>query len=188
MVRVALYARVSTADQEPANQLHVLRGWAETQGYEAVEYVDHATGRNTNRPAFRHLRADVMRRHVGVVAVVRVDRAFRSVGDMYMVLDEWAGRGAEFVSVTQTIDTRSGIGRAFLGILAILAALESDMIAERVKEGMARARREGKHVGRPRLRLSRERVVRTVAECGGDVKAAAVTLGCSEQTVRNRMK
>ena len=186
-MRVALYARVSTADQEPENQLHVLRGWAETQGYEAEEYVDHATGRNTNRPAFRRLCSDVMRRHVGVVAVVRVDRAFRSVPDMYAVLEEWAGRGVEFVSVTQPIDTRSGLGRAFLGILAILAALESDMIADRVKDGMARAQREGKHVGRPRLRLSRDRAVRTVAECGGDVKAAALALGCSTKTVQRRM-
>lgn len=186
-MRVALYARVSTDDQDPEAQLHILRGWAETQGYEVEEYVDHATGRNTNRPAFKRLRADVMRRHVGMVAVVRVDRAFRSAPDMYALLEEWAGRGVEFISVTQPIDTRSALGRAFLGILGILAEWESDMISDRVTAGMERARREGKHVGRPRLRLSRERAVRTVAECGGDVKAAALALGCSTKTVQRRM-
>jgi site-specific DNA recombinase len=84
------------------------------------------------------------------VLVLKLDRAFRSVMDTANTMDNLQHHKVGFVSITQDFDTTSSSGRLMLNLLAAFAEFERDMISERVKEGMARAKAEGKHVGRPR--------------------------------------
>jgi len=186
--RAALYARVSTRDknQAPETQLQPLRDWAARLEYDDREYVDHASGRDLNRPVWKRLEADWRRGQVKVVAVVCLDRAFHSIMDMYQTFAEWEGRGIRFVALTQPVDTGTPVGKLLTTVLGAVAEFESDLTRERVREGLARIRRDGKHVGRPRRRLGRLRAQMAVRECGS-IRAAARFLGVSESTLRRRL-
>ena len=151
-MRAALYARVSTIDkdQNPETQLRALRAFCEAQGYEiAGEYVDNASAVDTKgRTAWR----DLFNKSgsYDVLAVMKIDRAWRSVVMMLHDLDELDRRGKLFVAITQPIDTRTSVGRLSLNILSAVAEFERELISERTLEGLARARAEGQTLGRPR--------------------------------------
>jgi len=152
--RAALYARVSTRDrdQNPETQLLPLREWAARSGYAVTEYVDQASTADFNRrTAWARLLEDIRLRRVYVVAVLRLDRGFRSVKELHNTLAEWTARGVEFMGMTQPVDTTTPHGRLMLMVIGAMAEFERDLIAVRVREGMRRARAEGKHVGRPHL-------------------------------------
>ncbi len=155
MTRVGLYARVSTSDkdQDPETQLVALRDYCRMQGWEVVsEYVDQASARDlTHRTAWRQLLDDGARRRFRAVVVFKLDRAFRSVKDMHDTLAAWDTLGIAFKSVREQFDTATAVGRLLLNLLAAVAEFELEMIRERVKAGMDRARRQGKRIGRPRV-------------------------------------
>jgi len=153
-LRVALYARVSTRDkdQNPETQLYALRAHCQRLGWEiAKEYVDTASAGNLrDRTAWRRLLDDVRLGGWDTVVVLKLDRAFRSVKETYDTLGFLEAHRKGFVAATQPVDTTTSTGKLILGVLASVAEFERDIIAERVKEGMARARSQGKHVGRPK--------------------------------------
>lgn len=152
-MRVALYARVSTRDkdQNPETQLLALRQYAANHGWVVTtEYVDQASAADLRgRARWRELIEQVRPHHFDAVMVLRLDRAFRSSKETYDTLSYFSDHKVGFVSITQPIDTTSSTGKLLLGILAAMAEFESNLIRERVKEGMARAQSEGKRVGRP---------------------------------------
>ena len=154
-MRVALYAKVSTSDgdQNPETQLMALRDYCKTQGWEVVtEYVDQASARDlARRTAWRDLLDDAAKRRFKAVVVFKLDRAFRSVKDMHDTLAAWDGLGVAFKSIREQFDTSTAVGRLLLNMLAAVAEFELEMIRERVKAGMDRARRQGKRIGRPRV-------------------------------------
>ena len=153
-MRVALYARCSTDDkgQEPETQLLPLRAYAAQQGWEVVgEYVDLASATDQRgRAKWRELLARVRRGGLDAIAVTKLDRAFRSCLDTYETLDYLARHRVGFIATTQPIDTTTPTGKLLLGVLAAVAEFERSLISERVRDGMARAKAEGKHVGRPK--------------------------------------
>lgn len=153
-MKVALYARVSTRDrdQNPETQLFALREYADRHEMEIVgEYIDEASaGDFRRRVRWRDLISDVKLRKCEAVLVLRLDRAFRSVKEAVNTLEDFDHHRVAFVSITQDIDTGSPMGKFLLHQLAAFAELEHDLISERVREGMNRAKAEGKHVGRPR--------------------------------------
>ncbi len=187
--RAALYARVSTKDkdQNPETQLVMLRDWATRQEFDVTEYVDKASGKDLNRPAWQQLTQDWRSGKVDVIAVIRIDRAFRSVVDMHTSFDEWEGRSIRFASITQPIDTGTSMGKFITTLLAAVAELEREMIGERVKEGLARALREGKKLGRPKSRLSANRASIVLEQHSGDYETAAKSLNVSSSTLRRRV-
>jgi len=186
---IALYARVSTPDQDTAEQVHMLKAWAEAQGKHWGEvYQDTASGRDLNRPGWQRMVADWRKGGITAVAVTKLDRAFRSLSDMHSTLTELEGRGIRFVATTQPVDTSIPLGKLALNILGSFAEFEREMISERVTEGMNRARREGKRIGRPKSKLSVNRANVTLADHNGDYQAAAESLGVSESTVRRRVR
>ena len=154
-MRVALYARVSTVDkdQDPETQLMALRDYCRAQGWEiSNEYVDTASARDlAHRTAWRDLLDDAAKRRFKAVVVFKLDRAFRSVKDMHDTLAVWDALGISFKSVREQFDTGTAVGRLLLNLLAAVAEFELEMIRERVKAGMDRARRQGKRIGRPRV-------------------------------------
>ena len=154
-MKVAIYARVSTSDkdQDPETQLLPLRDFCAAQGWEAVDkYVDHAPANDqAHRVRWRHLLDDSAKRKFSVVLVFKLDRAFRSVKHMHDTLAVWEMVGVSFKSIREQFDTSTALGRLLLNLLASLAEFELEMIRERVKAGMDRARRQGKKIGRPKV-------------------------------------
>ena len=154
-MRVGLYARVSTSDkdQDPDTQLYALRDFCSAQGWEVYrEYVDHASALDiSHRTAWRELMDDAAKRKFKVVFVFKLDRAFRSVKHMHDTLAVWEALGIDFRSLREGFDTSTAVGRLLLNILGSLAEFELELIRERVKAGMDRAKRQGKRIGRPRV-------------------------------------
>ena len=161
MKRAALYMRVSTVDQHPETQLHDLRQMAAQRGYEIVqEYTDRISGTQAKRPGLGDLMRDARRGKFDVVLVWASDRIARSVKHFLEVLDELNRLKIEFVSFREQIDTGGPLGRAIVVIIGAIAELERNLIIERVRAGMRRARLEGRHIGRNPLELDDEAIRR----------------------------
>src|SRR5947199_2854112 len=177
--RVAIYARVSTADQSCEPQLRDLREYVAARGWRAEEYVDvGVSGTRQRRPALDRLLAAVKARKVDVVVVAAFDRLGRSVRHLVETLELLRHLGVEFVSLREQIDTGSPLGQAVFTIIAAIAQLERSLIVERVKAGLRRARAEGKRLGRPRLKVD-EHQLRIVVNQKLPVRAASKLLGVS---------
>src|SRR5438552_1765473 len=177
--RVAIYARVSTVDQDCEPQLRDLREYVAARGWRAAEFVDQGvSGARERRPALDRLLAEVKVRKVDVVVVAAFDRFGRSVRHLVETLELFRHLGVEFVSLREQIDTGSPLGQAVFTIIAAIAQLERSLIVERVKAGLRRAKAEGKRLGRPRLRVDVRHLERIV-ERGLPVRAAAKELGIS---------
>src|SRR5881397_1373677 len=161
MKRAALYLRVSTLDQHPETQLYDLRQMAQQRGYQIVEeYTDRISGAKARRPGLDALMRDARRGRFDVVLVWASDRIARSVKHFLEVLDELNRLNIEFVSFREQIDTGGPLGRAIVVIIGAIAELERNLIVERVRAGMRRARLEGRHIGRRPLDLDREAILR----------------------------
>jgi DNA invertase Pin-like site-specific DNA recombinase len=159
--RTAIYTRVSTADQHPETQLYDLREMARLRGYEIVqEYTDVISGAKAKRPGLDQLMADARRHRFDVVLVAAFDRMARSVRHFLEVVDELSHLGIEFISHRENIDTTGPLGRAMVVIVGAIAELERNVIVERVRAGMRRARLEGRQIGRTPMDIDRAQVVR----------------------------
>ena len=152
--RIAVYARVSTSDQSTESQLLDLRRYVRERGWDIFkEYVDEGiSGTKDSRPALNELMDDARKRRFDVVLVWRFDRFARSTKHLILALEEFKNLGVDFVSFQENIDTSSPLGSAIFTIISAVAQLERDIIAERVKAGLRRARENGKKLGRPRGR------------------------------------
>jgi DNA invertase Pin-like site-specific DNA recombinase len=152
--RAALYLRVSTLDQHPETQLYDLRQMAGQRGWQIVEeYTDRVSGAKARRPGLDRLMFDARRGKFDVVLVWASDRLARSVKHFLEVLDELSRLNVEFLSFRENLDTGGPLGRAFIVIISAIAELERNLIIERVRAGMRRARLEGRHIGRKPLEL-----------------------------------
>ena len=180
--RAAIYARVSTLDQEPENQLAELRRYLDARGWEAQEFIDRGvSGAVDRRPALDQLIRDARRRRFDVVVCWRLDRLGRSLKHLGTLLDELQVLGVAFVSLQEGIDATTPAGKLQMHILAAIAEFERARIAERVAAGLARARRQGKKLGRPRCHIARADLERTAALSS---RSAAKILGVSATTLR----
>ena len=185
-IRVAVYARVSTLDQEPENQLAELRRYVEVRGWTGTEYVDRGvSGAKDRRPALDRLVTDATRRRFDVLICWRLDRLGRSLKHLVTLLDELQALGVASVSLGEGIDCTTPAGRLRLHILAALAEFERARIAERVRAGLARARRQGKRLGRPYAEVP---LARLTAVEGLPLRAAAAQLGVSRSTLKRWRK
>jgi DNA invertase Pin-like site-specific DNA recombinase len=178
----AIYARVSTLDQEPENQLQELRRYVEARGWSAVEYVDRGvSGAKDRRPALDQLVADARRRRFDVLVCWRLDRLGRSLKHLITLLDELQAVGVAFVSLAEGIDATTPAGKLQMHILGAIAEFERGRIVERVRAGLVRAKAQGQRLGRPRREIDPERLA-TVA--GLPVREAARRLGVPRSTLQ----
>ncbi len=176
-MRAAIYARVSTLDQEPENQLQELRRYIEARGWTAVQYVDRGvSGAKDRRPALDQLLTNARRRRFDVLVCWRLDRLGRNLRHLITLLDELQALGVAFVSLAEGIDATTPAGKLQMHILGAIAEFERERIRERVLAGLQRARTQGKRLGRPRGRPA------AVAVPGGSVRAAARIWGVSKST------
>ena len=141
-LRAAIYARVSTLDQEPENQLAELRKYVQARGWSAHEYTDKGiSGAKDQRPSLDALIRDAKRRKFDVLVCWRLDRLGRSLKHLVTLLDELQLLGIAFVSLTEGIDATTPTGKLQMHLLAAIAEFERARIAERVTAGLARADR-----------------------------------------------
>jgi DNA invertase Pin-like site-specific DNA recombinase len=164
MKRAVLYLRVSTIDQTTANQERELRQIAERVGYNLLKvYKDHgisgARGRD-QRPAFNSMCRAAARREFDVVMAWSVDRLGRSLQDLIGFLSELHALGIDLFLHQQGLDTTTPAGKAMFQMMGVFAEFERSIIQERVRAGLARAKSEGKQLGRPRLDAALEKRIR----------------------------
>ena len=151
--KAAMYVRVSTDEQETDMQEVEIREYCEKRGWSCVLYRDKAqSGAKNDRPALNTMLSDMRRRRFDVVVVWKLDRLARSLRQLLTIGEECRSLGVDLVSLRQNIDTTLPAGRLTFQILGAVAEFERELLRERVKAGMAQAKRTGKHVGRPALR------------------------------------
>ncbi len=191
--RAAIYARVSTKNgQTSANQIMRLREVAEKAGWEIVEeFVDRgisgAKGRD-KRPAFDRLCKAATRREIDVVMAWSVDRLGRSLQDLVAFLNELQASGVDLYLDRQGVDTTTPGGKALFQMMGVFAEFERAMIQERVHAGLARARKQGKRLGRPKVAKKTERAILTARATGKGINRIATDLGVGSSTVRRVIK
>ena len=184
MKRAGLCMRVSTVDQHPETQLLDLRQMAAQRCYTIIhEYTDRISGTKAKRPGLDAMMADGRRGRFDVVLVWASDRIARSVKHFLDVLDELNRLQIEFISFQENIDTGGPLGRAIVVIIGAIAELERNLIIERVRAGMRRARLEDRPIGRQPLDLDRQAIVRD-RQRGQSLGQIARTCRISRTTVQ----
>jgi DNA invertase Pin-like site-specific DNA recombinase len=181
-VKAAIYVRVSTLDQHAANQLPELHKYVADRGWEAHEYVDRGvSGAKDSRPALNRLLADARRRRFDVIVVWSLDRLGRSLKHLVGLLDDLQAMGVGIISLREGLDWTTPSGRLQAQLLAMIAEFERARLRERVLAGLARARRDGKRLGRPRRQVT----ARDLAQVPGlSVRAAARELKVSPSVLQ----
>lgn len=186
--RVALYLRVSTDGQTTENQLKDLHEVADRAGWTVVEVIEDAgisgsKGRD-KRPGLDRLLRMVTQRKVDMVAAWSVDRLGRSLQDLVGLLNELHGAGCDLFLHKQAIDTTTSAGRAMFGMLGVFAEFEREMIRERVNAGLARAKAQGKTLGRPKTDAAAIERIRALRADGMGMVRIAKTIGCGVSVVQ----
>src|SRR5215472_5998479 len=188
--RVALYLRVSTKNgQTVDNQRQALaeaigrrKGWIIVDEFG----LSGAKGRD-KRPEFDRLLKDVVRGKFDVVAAWSVDRLGRSLQDLVGFLGEVHAAGVDLYLDRQGVDTSTPAGKALFQMLGVFAEFERSLIVERVRAGIARAKREGtrsgKAFGRPKISAEREAAVRAALAAGTGIRKTARLCGTGNATV-----
>ena len=174
--RAAIYARVSTTDrgQDPENQLRQLRRWCKQQGYSiTTEYVESQTGRKgaADREQFRKMMDDASKGEFDLLVVWALDRLTREgLAHTVHYLRKLDTFGVGFHSYSEPmLSTRDEMVRDILiGVFAALAKVEAVKLSERTKAGLARAKKEGRVGGRPRITISKadQKTVRQLRQDG----------------------
>ena len=183
--RVACYARTSTADQVTGleSQVRVLKTYCEQNNILNVEFFtdNGVSGTKSNRPALDQMMVAVERDEIESVVVYSFSRFARSTTHLLNALSAFKKKNVHFVILTEKIDTNSPVGVAIFSILASISQLERDLIADRVKCGLANARAKGKLLGRKKMRDSD--LIRKLLKSGLSYRAVSSIAKCSHGSV-----
>jgi DNA invertase Pin-like site-specific DNA recombinase len=183
--RAGLYARVSTEDQKSLpQQIRALKQYAAERGWTVTHEVEEIASGAKTRPKRDELMEAARRREIDCVIVSRLDRWGRSLGDLVTTLDEFSELGVAFVSLTEALDLTTSTGRAMAGMIAVFAEFERELIRERVRAGIAEAKRKGTRFGRPRTGDKHAEEVRQLFRKTKSQRATAAALGLRRTTVR----
>jgi len=184
-LRAALYARVSTHDQQTLPlQLTTMRKYVRQRGWKIAAEAREVGSGAAQRPQREAILKAARRREIDVVLVWRLDRWGRSVADLAVTLKELNELGVAFVSLTEALDLTTSTGRAMAGMLAVFAEFEREVMRERIKAGIAQARKEGRPHGRPPLDRATAANVRKLARKGINSSEIARRLSISRTSVR----
>ncbi len=190
--RVGLYLRVSTTGQTVENQRQDLERVVQQRGWQLAEtYIDHgisgAKGRD-KRPAFDRMCRDAARGKLDIVAAWSIDRLGRSLNHVAAFMAELLEQNVALYLHQQNVDGTTSSGKAMLGMAAVFAEFERSVTIERINAGLARARSQGKRLGRPSVGSRIEGKIRDLrAEGLGKLKIAS-KLGCGVSTVQRVLK
>lgn len=144
-MKVAVYCRVSTEDQDASKQEFALKEYCKNKGWEIYNvYKDTISGTKSSRPSFNRLLEDMRNLKFSCILVTKLDRLGRSLQHLLSLIEEFNRKGINFVAATQNIDSTSATGKLQLQILGAFAEFERNLISERTKEGLKRATGVGK--------------------------------------------
>lgn len=144
-MKVAIYCRVSTEDQDAEKQVKACLEYCERNNFEVFKvYKDVISGTKSSRPAFNKLLEDMRHYRFNAVMVTKLDRLGRSLKHLLTLIDEFANKGINFIATTQNIDTSSAAGKFQLQVMGAFAEFERNIISERTKEGLKYAQNVGK--------------------------------------------
>ena len=184
-LRVGLYARVSTHDQQTLPlQISAMREYAERRGWTVAIQIEDVGSGAKDRPARNEIIAAAMRREIDIVLVWKLDRWGRSLLDLVTTLKELQAVGVNFVSLNDSLDFTTPSGQAMAGMLAVFAQYERDILRDRVKAGIAEARKNGKPHGRPRSVREFSDEVKRLFAAGMSKSRIARRVGIGRTSVR----
>jgi len=188
-MKVALYLRVSTTDQDPETQGREVRSFVASHGWDVIEtYQDiGVSGARARRPALDRLVKDAWHGRFDAVIVWDLSRMARSTLHALQLLQEFEQMRVRLVAVKQTFDTDTPLGRAFFTLAAMIAELERSFLIERVRAGMARARAEGKRIGRPVRGVDLEQL-RQLRTAGLSIRQIAARMEIPSSTIAKRLR
>jgi len=151
-MKAGLYIRVSTLDQTTMNQEIELKKYCEIHNIEIFNIYreEGVSGTKTSRPQLDLMLQDMRRKKFDCLIVWKFDRLGRSTAHLLQVLGELQNKGVRLVATSQSVDTDTPMGKFFFTILSGFAEMEREMIVERIKLGLARRRKQGKLMGRPK--------------------------------------
>jgi len=182
----AIYARAGTHHQDADIQLRELRQYAQMRGFNVVgEFVDYESGSKEDRAQLNRMMDLARKRSIDCVLVWKFDRFARSSTHLIIALEEFGNLGIHFISQTENIDTPSPLGQAMHTIIAAVAQFERELIRERVRAGIQKARAQGKPHGRPATKAGTVKEMRRLRQQGWSLRKVTRQLGVSPQTVKN---
>src|SRR3984893_13389479 len=185
MFRAGLYARVSTHDQQTLPlQMRAMREYAARRGWTIAVQIKEVGSGAAERELREKLLDSARRREIDVVLVWRLDRWGRSLVDLVVTLKELAELGVSFVSLNEALDLTTATGRAMAGVLSVFAAFEHEILRERIRAGIAEARLQGKHLGRPVTVGRQASQIRKLHRAGVSKAEIARRLSISRTSVR----
>jgi putative DNA-invertase from lambdoid prophage Rac len=184
-VRVGLYARVSTHDQQTLPlQLAAMTEYAARRGWTIAAQIEDIGSGASVRPRREELLKAARRREIDLILVWRLDRWGRSLLDLINSLKELTALGVGFASITEALDLTTPGGRAMAGMLAVFAEFEREILRDRVRSGIAQARQSGKPHGRPATARQHATEAKRLLQQGVSKRAIAKRLGISRSSVR----
>ena len=186
--RIAILLRVSTSDQTVENQRRDLLAHAERRGWTVVkEDVEEAvSGAKAahQRPVFAGMLKDARRRRFDMLAVWAIDRLGRSTATVATTITELRELGIDIYADKEGVDSTTAHGRAMLEMAAVFANLEREQIKSRIHAGVARARAQGKHLGRPSIGEDKAGEIRALLSQGHGMLKVAGMAGVGSGTVQ----
>jgi len=151
MNNAVVYARVSTNEQNTENQIQAINQYCNIKNYEVKKtFKDVASGKSKSRTQLNQLMQYIRSHKIDILIVYKLDRLGRSLQHLIQILQELKNKGIDFCSVTEGFDTSTAGGKLFFQIAGAFAEYEANLISERTKEGLKRAKKQGKKLGRPK--------------------------------------
>lgn len=185
-MKVALYARVSTSDQQTIPmQLETMREYAGKRNLDVIKEVEEiASGANNERPKREEILKLAKKRKIDAIIIWKLDRWGRSLLDLVMTINELTALGVGFISITESLDLSTPVGKALAGMLAVFCEFERDILKERIKAGIQQARKNGKPHGRPQSAMKKSDEVKKLFGENFNKSQIAEKLGISRTSVR----
>jgi putative DNA-invertase from lambdoid prophage Rac len=184
VMRVGIYARVSTIDQQTLPmQIQQMKDYVRNRNWTLTTEVQEVGSGAKTRPKREELLKMAKRREIDAILVWKLDRFGRSLPDLVTTLDELRSLNVVFVSLTESLDFSTPSGRAMAGMLSTFAEFERDMLRERVKAGIENARLHGKPHGRPKTAALKINAINDLKSKGLNNSQIAKTLKISRASV-----
>lgn len=184
-MRVGLYARVSTHDQQTLPlQLEAMQQYVNQRGWTTTMQIEEIESGAKDRPKRNSLIQAARRKKIDAIIVWKLDRWSRSSSDLIVTLQELTDLNVGFISLTEAVDLTTSMGRAMASLLAVFAQFERDILKERVKAGIAHARQHGKAHGRPKSVAHKIDQIRELRAQGLNKSAIARKLNIGRTSVR----
>lgn len=182
-MKIAIYARVSTDEQNSQTQINECVAYCQARNWEFTIFADDGvSGTKTSRPAFDKMLDSVKAGDFQAVMVWRFDRASRSTMHLLSLLDDLRKMNIDFISIREQVDTSTAAGKLMFTMISAFAQFERDSISDRTKAAMKRLKSEGKHCGRSQS-IDRAQVIE-LSKKGLKAPAIAQAMGISQSHCR----